>query len=75
MIKEPLTLEEKELNAVAAKDLIRGKYYKFDPAVEATGFPVGGPGVCEAKDLKFNRGCYLGYKNESHVFQGKPGCY
>ena len=49
-----------------------GKHYIFDPPVEATGWAVGGMGVCKPQDLQFRRGFFLGMRDGLHVFQGKP---
>ena len=69
---EKHTDEENALNEQAAKVLVPGKYYTFEPAVKATGIPIGGPNVCKPQVLPFIRGWYMGYQNEQHVFQGKP---
>lgn len=73
---EPLIKEEQDLNVEAAKHLTQGKYYTFDPPVEATGVPVGGSEVFSKEEmkklLKFNRGWYLGFINNKHAFQGHP---
>ncbi len=72
MLTEQFSQKEILLNEQAIEDLIPGKYYNFKPAVEATGIPTGGPGVCAPQMLNFKRGWYMGYSNGNHVFQEKP---
>ena len=59
-------------NTAAQQNLIRGKYYRFDPPVKATAVPTGGPNTCALGECGFNRGWYIGFVEGNHVFQGKP---
>lgn len=71
-----LSPEQEKIDEQAVAHLVRGKYYDFEPAVEATGIPTGGPNTCPKSELEkvltFSRGWYVGYVNKKHVFQGKP---
>ena len=69
---DAMTLEQIAMNRAAQQDLIRGKYYRFDPPVTATGVPTGGPNTCALEEVQFDRGWYLGLVDRNHVFQGKP---
>ncbi len=70
--RDEMTSEEVARNAAAVKDLVRGKYFRFDPPVTATAVPTGGHGVCALQDCTFDRGWYIGLVDGNHVFQGKP---
>lgn len=70
--RNAMSLEDKERNAAAVLDLVRGGTYRFTPPVEATGIPTGGPEVHEATMLTFVEGWYIGFIDGNHVFQGKP---
>ena len=70
--RDRMTEEECLANANAAKDLTPGLHYRFDPAVEATGIPTGGPEAFAPRQFHFSRGWYLGFQDGNHVFQGKP---
>ncbi len=67
---------QERINEQATAHLVRGKYYDFEPPVEATGVPTGGPNTCPKSELEkvltFPRGWYIGYVDKKHVFQGKP---
>jgi hypothetical protein len=71
-----LTPQQEEIDRQATAYLVRGKYYDFNPPVEATGIPTGGKNTCPRLELEkvltFSRGYYLGYSNKRHVFQGRP---
>ena len=67
-----MTPEQVATNNSAQKSLIRGKYYSFEPPVEATAVPVAGSNVCTLQECKFDRGWYIGLIRENHVFQGRP---
>ena len=57
--RDRMTEEECLANANAAKDLTPGLHYRFDPAVEATGIPTGGPEAFAPRQFHFSRGWYL----------------
>lgn len=69
---DEMTDQQRAANRAAVQDLVRGKYYRFDPPVTSIGFPVGGPGVCAEQEMEFVRGWYIGFVKDKHVFQGKP---
>lgn len=69
---EKMTPEQRVDNKAACRGLDPGKYYTFNPPVEATAIPTGGPNAWAPRLMKFERGFYLGFKDESHVFQGEP---
>lgn len=70
--RDAMTPEQAADNSRARTHLVRGKYYHFNPPVTATAIPVGGPGVCTPEDCIFDRGWYIGFVNQNHIFQGKP---
>lgn len=70
--RDALTREQAAQNEAAQTHLIKGKYYRFEPPVRATGFPTGGPDTCELQELEYDRGWYIGFIDDNHVFQGKP---
>lgn len=70
--RDAMTEEQKKLNEEASRELICGKYYRFTPPSKSTAVPVGGPNVCELADCDFDRGWYIGFIEDNHVFQGKP---
>ena len=72
MKTDRLSKEEQNLNEEACKTLVRGRFYKFDPPIEARGFLIGGQATTDPPLLKFDRGWYLAFTSGSHVFQGKP---
>ena len=71
-----LTEEQVRIDQQAIAHLVRGRYYDFEPAIEATGIPTGGKDVCPRLELEkiltFSRGWYIGYVNNRHVFQSYP---
>jgi len=67
-----LTKKQSITNKMAQQNLIKGKYYRFEPPVIATAIPTGGSGVCRVEQCTFNRGWYIGCIDRSHVFSGKP---
>ncbi|MCH8748392.1 hypothetical protein IH781_01440 [Patescibacteria group bacterium] len=69
---DEMDIAQQSANEAAQQDLIRGKYYRFDPPVSATGFPTGGSNVCEESELEFSRGWYIGFSRDQHIFQGTP---
>ena len=69
---EAMTPTEQASNEAATQALIQGKYYTFEPAILSTGIATGGPQVHEPLLMNFNRGYYLGVREQSHIFQGTP---
>lgn len=67
-----MTDEQTATNAAATQVLVPGKFYRFEPVLTASAIPVGGPKVHAVQDLKFERGCYFGFRDGSHVFYGRP---
>lgn len=67
-----LNKQERATNKEAATALTPGTTYRFEPPVTASGIPVEGPKVCASEELTFARGWYIGFREERHVFQGKP---
>jgi hypothetical protein len=67
-----MSTEQVARNILAQHDLIRGKYYRFNPPVRAGAIPTGGPRVCAIVECEFDRGWYIGFVDGKHVFQGKP---
>lgn len=70
--RDAMTPAERQQNAEVVRVLERGKYYRFDPPVTATAVPTGGPSTCALTECQFDRGWYIGFVEENHVFQGKP---
>jgi len=70
--RDAMTNEQAIKNVAAKQVLERGKYYRFNPSVMATGVPIGGPSVCPLEMCTFDRGWYVGFNEGVHVFQGKP---
>lgn len=70
--RNAMTAVQRALNSAAAEELRKGAYYRFDPPIRATAIPTGGPNTCALAECEFDRGCYLGFIDENHVFQGKP---
>jgi len=71
-MRDGMTAEQAAANSAAKQDLIRGKYYRFDPPVRGTAVPTGGPNTCALEECTFERGWYVGLVDGNHVFQGKP---
>ena len=70
---EQMTDEERARNRAACDELVPGKFYVFDPPVNATAMPVGGQNAWKARSLEFSRGWYIGFvEADGHIFQGKP---
>ncbi len=70
--RDAMTAAEAAANSAAQEQLVPGKYYRFEPPVAATAIPTGGLEVCALEVCAFERGWYLGFRNDAHVFQGKP---
>ena len=70
--RDKMTPKQAAANQAAAEVLIPGKHYTFLPAIKATAISVAGPQAWPSQEMTFNRGYYLGFKNDMHVFQGKP---
>ena len=70
--RDAMTTDQAAANDAAAQNLIRGKYYRFNPPVQATAIPTGGRGTCKLAICEFDRGWYIGLVDGNHVFQGKP---
>ncbi len=71
-MQDTMTLKQFVDNNVAQHNLVRGKYYRFEPPVTATAVPTGGPNTCAVEECTFERGWYIGFVEGNHVFQGKP---
>lgn len=69
---DAMTPDERIKNSAAQENLVPGKYYRFDPSVTATAAPTGGPNTCALEECTFERGWYIGFVKDKHVFQGKP---
>jgi hypothetical protein len=72
MTPEQMTPKQASANGAAQQELIPGCYYRFDPPVTAMAFSTGGPNACAPEECSFDRGWYLGFRANTHVFQGKP---
>ena len=70
--RDAMSPEERERNAAATLDLVRGGTYRFTPSVQASGIPVAGPKVHGPVSLSFEEGWYIGFIDGNHVFQGRP---
>jgi len=71
-MRDTMTADQVVANNAAQQNLVRGKYYRFDPPVKATAVPTGGPSTCTLEECEFDRGWYIGLVDGNHVFQGKP---
>jgi len=71
-MRDAMSTEQVALNTATQADLIRGKHYRFEPPVIATAIPTGGQNTCRLEECTFERGYYIGFIRENHVFQGKP---
>lgn len=71
-MRDEMTVEQVASHKVAQLDLVRGKYYRFDPSVTAVAIPTGGPKTCTLEECEFDRGWYIGLIDGYHVFQSKP---
>lgn len=71
-MRDTMTAEQTVVNNSAQQNLVRGKYYRFEPPVTATAVPTGGPNTCALEECTFERGWYIGFVEGNHVFQGKP---
>ena len=73
-----LSPEELAANIAAADSLLEGKFYDFEPVIEASGIPVKENIRARVSKedlgvtLKFRRGQYIGFLGGNHVFQGIP---
>jgi hypothetical protein len=67
-----LSPEQRAMNEMACEFLVRGGTYRFDPPVNATAVPTGGPNTCPLADVDFDMGWYIGFVDGAHVFQGRP---
>lgn len=70
--RDAMTPEQAAANEAAVKELVRGKWYRFDPPAQAGAIPTGGPGVCAIEQCTFDRGWYIGFAHGNHMFQSKP---
>jgi len=70
--RDAMTVEQVAANNAAQEQLVRGKYYRFEPPVTATAVPTGGSNTCALEKCTFNRGWYMGLVDGNHIFQGKP---
>ena len=71
-MRDEMTTTQAAINTAAQQELVRGKYYRFDPPVKATAVPTGGLDTCALQECTFERGWYIGFVEGNHVFQGKP---
>ena len=71
-MRDATTADQVVVNNAAQQNLVRGKYYRFDPPVKATAVPTGGPNTCVLEECEFERGWYIGLTDGNHAFQGKP---
>lgn len=71
-MRDEMTAEQVAANKAAQQNLVRGKYYRFEPPVTATAIPTGGSKTCALEECEFDRGWYIGLLDGCHVFQGKP---
>lgn len=71
-MRDAMTLAQVAENIAAGQHLVRGRHYRFEPPVNATAIPTGGPNICALKKCTFERGWYIGLVDGNHVFQGKP---
>lgn len=53
-----------------AAEVTIGTYYIFDPPVEAAG--ISTKKIWSTREMRFDRGKYLGFRKEGHVFLGVP---
>lgn len=70
--RDAMTPEQAAANNAAVQVLERGKWYRFDPPAQATAIPTGGPNTCALEQCAFDRGWYLGFVDDNHIFQGRP---
>ena len=71
-MRDEMATTQIAVNTAAQQDLVRGKYYRFDPPIKATAIPTVGPRTCALAECDFERGWYIGFVEGNHVFQGKP---